>query len=203
MHIPGILSLRPKLESRHTMRGRCSAGGVTASRCGVRGCRPRGLASGTAGMSSGEAQHHCQLAPMAVRGADGSVIMEAFDPEGEIPYYYEPGKSSRPNYGILSPTGCGDRDTFYRWLEGTGPLCAPLSSRPLSPPPERSQFTGTKGTEHFHCEMARWFQAHGDGSELRGSLQERYRLFDRLKDKLLGLRRLRANPSGTPRNPDK
>ena len=43
--------------------------------------------------------------------------MEAFDPEGEFPYYYYPDELGQPNYGVLSPTGYGDRDTFYSWLE--------------------------------------------------------------------------------------
>ena len=45
------------------------------------------LAAHTVSMPSGEAQHHRQLAPKPVRGADGGIIMEAFDPEGEVPYY--------------------------------------------------------------------------------------------------------------------
>ena len=85
-------------------------------------------------------------------------------------------------------------------LEGIGQLPAPLSTRPLSPPPERSHFAGADGDQRFRQERARWFRDHGDGSELRGSLEEQHRLFDRLKDKLLRLRRNRANPSGTLRN---
>ena len=38
----------------------------------------------TAHMPSGEAKHHRSLAPAEVRGADGSVVMVAFDPEGEL-----------------------------------------------------------------------------------------------------------------------
>ena len=48
--------------------------------------QPERLAAHTAGMPSGEAQHHGQLAPRLVQGAGGGVIMEAFDPEGEVPY---------------------------------------------------------------------------------------------------------------------
>ena len=151
-------------------------------------------------MSHGETQHHWQLATRSVQGADGRIVMEAFDPEGEIPYYYEPGDLGRPNWAVLSQSGFGDRSAFYLWLDGIGQLPAPLSTRPLSPPPERSHFAGADGDQRFRQERARWFHDHGDGSELRGSLEEQHRLFDRLKDKLLRLRRNRANPSGTLQN---
>ena len=45
-------------------------------------------------------------------------ITEAFDPEGEMPYYYAMGDPGRPNYVLFGPTGYGDRNTFYNWLEG-------------------------------------------------------------------------------------
>ncbi len=160
----------------------------------------------TAHMSPGEAAHHRSLAPAPVRGADGSVIMEAFDPEGEIPYYYAVGDPNRPNYGLFSPTGYGDRDTFYGWLEGAiGFLTSPFRSRrpsqpqPPSPPPLRSQFTGPDAAQRFREEQARWFSAHADGAELHGTRREQNTLFDRLKDRVFGYRRDRANPSGTPR----
>ena len=54
--------------------------------------------------------------------------------------------------------------------------------------------------EEFLQERARWFREHGDGSELQGTTRrEQNNLFQRLKDRLFGLRRDRANPSGTPR----
>ena len=35
----------------------------------------------------------------------------------EFPYFYAPEEAGRPNYAFLSPTGVGDRGTFYSWLE--------------------------------------------------------------------------------------
>lgn len=86
------------------------------------------LAAHTASMSHGETQHHWQLATRSVQGADGRIVMEAFDPEGEIPYYYEPGDLGRPNWAVLSQSGFGDRSAFYLWLDGIGQLPAPLST---------------------------------------------------------------------------
>ena len=150
-----------------------------------------------ANMPAGEAAHHRALAPAVIEGHDGQVVMQAFDPEGEIPYYYDPA-AGRPDYGAVR-VSYGDRDAFYSWLEGS-PDHAPLpslSTRPLSPAPYREQFASAKD---FHDEQARWFRDHGDGSELRGTRHERNHLFDRLRDKLHGNRRARANPSGTRRN---
>ena len=70
------------------------------------------------------------------------------------------------------------------------------AQRPLSPAPERSQF---QTEDAFQQEQARWFRDHSNGAELRGTRHEQSTLFSRLKDKLFGLRRARANPSGTPR----
>ena len=65
--------------------------------------------------------------------------MMAVDPEGEVPYYYAVGDPGRPNYSIFSPTGYGDRDTFYGWLEGAVDfITSPFRSRPLSQPPPRA-----------------------------------------------------------------
>ena len=165
------------------------------------------LAAHTASMSHGEAQHHRQLAPAPVQGADGSVVMEAFDPEGEFPYYYYPDELGQPNYGVLSPTGYGDRGTFYSWLEDSFRHVAsaigrrlPAPPRPPSPPPERWQFTGSDAAARFRSEQARWFRQHGNGSDLQGSRREQNTLYARLKDRLFRLRHGRANPSGTPRN---
>ena len=69
--------------------------------------------------------------------------------------------------------------------------------RPLSPAPEAADF---ESDEAFMIERARWFREHGDGCELQGeSRREQNDKFQRLKDRLFGLRRTRANPSGTPR----
>ena len=88
--------------------------------------------------------------------------------------------------------------TFYRQL-----LQLPISphhkqqqQRPLSPAPQRSLFDTSAA---FRQERARWYREHGDGTVLQGTLEEQNNLFDRLKDRLLGLRRNRGNPSGTPR----
>ena len=73
----------------------------------------------------------------------------------------------------------------------------PPMQRPLSPAPEASDF---ETEEEYLQERARWFREHGDGSELQGeSRREQNDTFQRLKDRLFGLRRARANPSGTPR----
>ena len=152
-------------------------------------------------MPSGEAQHHCQLAPKPVRGADGGIIMEAFDPEGEVPYYYTPDEPGQPSYAMFSPTGYGDRDTFYDWLEGSPNAATNTLHQPRlpSPPPEESEFLGPERAERFRQERARWYRDHSGGAQLQGSWSEQSAQFDRLKDKLFGLRRARANPSGTPR----
>ena len=42
-------------------------------------------------------------------------------------------------------------------------------------------------------------QAQPDALELQGTLSEQSTIFDRLRDKILGHRRGRAHPSGTPR----
>ena len=134
--------------------------------------------------------------PTLVEGYDGQAMMQAFDPECEMPYYYDP-TGGRPDYGAVRVSN-GDRGAFYDWLEG-GPQLQPppnLSRRPLSPAPYREQFGSEKD---FHDEQARWFRDHGDGSELHGTRREQNRLFDRLRDKLFGFRRERANPSGTQR----
>ena len=127
--------------------------------------------------------------------------MEAFDPEGEVPYYYQPDELGQPNYGVLSSTGYGDRDTFYSWLEDSFlrvasaiGLRSPAAPRPPSPPPERWQFTGPDAAACFRSEQARWFRQHGDGSALQGSWREQNTLYARLKDRLFGLRHGRANP---------
>ena len=73
----------------------------------------------TASMTPGEAAHHRTLAPTAVQGADGSVIMEAFDPEGEMPYYYFAGEAGRPDYGVVRASH-GDRsivDASHLWAK--------------------------------------------------------------------------------------
>ena len=150
-----------------------------------------------ANMPAGEAAHHRALAPALIEGHDGQVVMQAFDPEGEVPYYYDP-TGGRPDYGAVRVSN-GDRDAFYSWLEG-GPDHAPppnLSTRPLSPAPYRERFGSARA---FHDEQARWFRDHGDGSELCGTRREQNQMFDRLRDKLFGNRRERANPSGTRRN---
>ena len=90
----------------------------------------------------------------------------------------------------------GTWDGAQQWQSGIKSGCSP--SPPPSPPPERSQFTGPDAAEHFRSELVCWFQKHCD-VELQGSWHEQYRLIDRLKDNLLGLRRNRANASGTPR----
>ena len=119
----------------------------------------------------------------------------AFDPEGEVAYYHEPHEAGRPNYAVLGPTGFGDRGTFYGWLEEfLGWATSP--ARPLSPAPVASHFASA---DAFRAEQARWFRDHGDGCELQGSRADHNRLFDRLRDKLFGYRRHRANPSGTTR----
>ena len=70
--------------------------------------------------------------------------------------------------------------------------------RPLSPAPEAADFETED--EYLH-ERARWFRKHGDGSELQGATRrDQNNIFQRLKDRLFGLRRDRANPSGTPRS---
>ena len=71
----------------------------------------------------------------------------------------------------------------------------PPLQRPLSPAPEAADF---KTENEYLQERARWFREHGDGSELQGeSRREQNDNFQRLKDRLFGLRRDRANPSGT------
>ena len=155
------------------------------------------LSAHVAHMSEGEAAHHCSLAPTRIGGYDGQVIMQAFDPEGEFPYYYA-NDAGRPDFGAVIVSH-GDRNAFYRWLEGD-PDHAPLprlSARALSPVPYREQFGSAAD---FHDEQARWFRDHGDGSELKGTRSERNQLFDRLRDKLFDNRRERANPSGTRRS---
>ena len=92
------------------------------------------------------------------------------------------------------------------WLDYVLPLTLPLMwlaapfrrqpQRPLSPAPERSQF---ETDDAFQVEQARWFRDHGNGTELQGSRREQNTLFWRLQDRLFGLRRDRANPSGTQR----
>ena len=145
-------------------------------------------------MAPGEAAHHRMLAPALIEGHDGRTVMCAFDPEGEMPYYYELGVG-RLDYGAVRVSN-GDRDAFYSWLEG-GPEHVPppnLSTRPLSPAPFRSRFASAG---EFRDEQVRWFRDHGDGSELKGTRSEQNTAFDRLRDKLFGARRGRANPSGT------
>ena len=69
--------------------------------------------------------------------------------------------------------------------------------RPLSPAPVATDF---ETEEEFLQERARWFREHGDGDELHGATRrEQNNIFQRLRDRLFGLRRARANPSGTPR----
>ena len=143
----------------------------------------------SASMPPGEAAHHRALAPAEVRGADGRVVTMAFDPEGEVAYYHEPHEAGGPNYAVLGPTGFGDRGTFYGWLKDTlGWVTSP--ARPLSPAPVASHFASA---DAFRAEQARWFHDHGDGCELQGSRADQNRLFDRLRDKLLGYRRHRAS----------
>ena len=131
-----------------------------------------------ASMSAGEAAHHDALAPTLISGHDGHAVMQAFDPEGEVPYYYDAAAGGRPDYGAVR-VGNGDRNAFYSWLEG-GPEHGPpptLSSRPLSPAPHRSQFASAA---EYRAQQARWFRDHGDGSELRGTRREQNTAFDRL-----------------------
>ena len=154
------------------------------------------LKAHTASMSAGEAAHHHMLAPTLIEGYNGHVVMCAFDPEGEMPYYYD-ATVGRQDYGAVRVSN-GDRDAFYSWLEGPPEHMPPpnLSTRPLSPAPYSAQFESTR---EFRDEQARWFRDHGDGSELKGTRREQNTAFDRLRDKLFGARRDRANPSGTRR----
>ena len=83
----------------------------------------------------------------------------------------------------------------FEWLASS--LRHVQSERPLSPAPELSQF---ETEDDFLRERSRWFREHGDGSELPDATRrEQNTVFQRLKDRLFGLRRARANPSGTPR----
>ena len=83
----------------------------------------------------------------------------------------------------------------FEWLASS--FKKQLLQRPLSPAPEAANFATD---DAFLQERARWFREHGDGSELQGvTRREQNNLFQRLKDRLFGLRRNRANPSGTPR----
>ena len=85
----------------------------------------------------------------------------------------------------------------FEWLASSVGQRPP--QRPLSPAPEAVDFATE---DAFLQERARWFREHGDGSELQGTTRrEQNNLFQRLKDRLFGLRRDRAkaNPSGTPR----
>lgn len=71
-----------------------------------------------------------------------------------------------------------------------------LVQRPHSPAPEAADF---ETEDEFLQERARWFRENGNGSELQGETRrEQNNRFQRLKDRLFGLRRERANPSGTP-----
>ena len=73
----------------------------------------------------------------------------------------------------------------------------PQHQRPLSPAPEAANFDNA---DEFLRERARWFCEHADGNELLGETRrEQNEAFQRLKDRLFGLRRNRANPSGTSR----
>ena len=99
-----------------------------------------------------------------------------------------------------------ERGRFYQWLEIAFDIAAaPLRFLPapapclLSPAPERSQFTGAGAAQRFREEQAQWYCDHSDGLQLQGTRREQNTLFDRLKDKLFGSRRQRANASGTPR----
>ena len=85
-------------------------------------------------------------------------------------------------------------DYIKRLLEWLGLSLAQgqQAQRPLSPAPERSQF---QTEDAFQQEQARWFREHSNGAELLGTRHEQNTLFSRLKDKLVGLRRTRANPS--------
>ena len=84
------------------------------------------------------------------------------------------------------------------WLASSLSLRQQQAQRPLSPAPEAADFA-TEG--EFLQERARWFREHGDGSELQGATRrEQNNIFQRLKDRLFGLRRDRANSSGTPRS---
>ena len=58
---------------------------------------------------------------------------------------------------------------------------------------------GEGGAARFREARQEWFRKHGDGTELQGTLSEQSTLFDRLRDKIFGHRRGRANPSGTTR----
>ena len=81
------------------------------------------------------------------------------------------------------------------WLASS--LTGAQPQRPVSPAPEAADF---ETDDEFLRERARWFREHGDGSELPGTTRrEQNNFFQRLKDRLFGLRRDRANPSGTPR----
>ena len=151
-------------------------------------------------MSPGEAAHHRSLAPVQLQDSKGSVMMHTFDPEGEMPYCYAPGDG--PNQHMLNG---GGRNGFYSWLEGAikvlaSPFHSVMSEQEVESPPERSQFSGAGAETRFRDAQAQWYREHGDGTQLQGTRREQNTLFDRLKDRLLGLRRLRANPSGTPRN---
>ena len=142
---------------------------------------------------SAEARHHASLAPYPVRGADGSIIMAAVDPEGETPYYYQPDDAGEPWWRIASPTGWPDRSTFYAWLErGVAWLPGPVQRR-LRPTPYRHQYPTQQA---FRDAQAEWYQER-TGSDLKGSRRQQNTLFDRLRDRVLGSRRARANPSGS------
>jgi hypothetical protein len=156
-------------------------------------------------MPTGEAEHHLALAPAVVQGANGNAIAVGFDAEGEVPYYFgrwATGIEARPSYSLFSPTGYGDRSTFYGWLdvadgELPSPNCQRRARRAIRSAPMASQF---ESAEAFHDAQAQWYREYGDGSELTGTRRQRNQLFDRLRDRVHRFRRARANPSGTQRN---
>lgn len=89
-----------------------------------------------AGMAPGEAAHHRALAPTVVHGIDGQVTMQAFDPEGEVPYSYD--VAGRQDYGAVRVQG-GDRDAFYDWLEGSSSVSAQLQQLQIDPSKQQQQ----------------------------------------------------------------
>ena len=101
-------------------------------------------------------------------------------------HYKQPGRGSLCCFQSSFPV--------FRFLDLLVTVVA--STRPLSPAPYSAQFASAAD---FHREQARWFCDHGDGSELMGTRREQNTAFDRLRDKLFGARRDRANPSGTRR----
>jgi hypothetical protein len=124
----------------------------------------------------------CPRAPVMLLGNDGNIMM-GFDPESEVPYFYN--GSGRPDYGAVRAQH-GDRGTYYNWLEGAAAQFEQLEingmddsvPQPQQPPPRRKDYAYTPdGRLQFRDARNEWYSAL-TGKELEGNLREQKYQFD-------------------------